>query len=37
MSIVSGDHLDGGKGTDAYRADPGDAKVSLERLGHCVG
>jgi Ca2+-binding RTX toxin-like protein len=31
-----GDYLNGGVGTDAYRADPGDVKVSVERLGDCA-
>jgi len=31
-----GDHLNGGTGRDSYRADPGDATKSVERLGTCV-
>jgi hypothetical protein len=29
-----GDYLNGGNGTDSYRAEPGDVKVFVERLGH---
>jgi hypothetical protein len=30
-----GDHLNGGTGTDVFRADPGDVTTSVERLGTC--
>jgi Ca2+-binding RTX toxin-like protein len=33
---TGGDHLDGGKGIDSFRADRGDVRISVEQRGDCV-